>query len=416
MAKRRKSNPRKCLYIKPETGMIHYKKKLPGIDKPLQGSTFTDNWEVARTVLKAVIDQAALQMVGISNIKTLGDLVDDWYTTMKGAVGNDYRDGLKATITSNFGHLFDKPFGYFRTPVVKKLRSEYLTRAKKGVNRSGAKCTPGGANTTFRQFKSLFIYAEDMEYILRVPFRLKKVKIKRRRRPFVRMSQLSAYLAQVDKISRSKSTRLAIRLMIGLGLRRSEVRMARWEWLDWDVMTYTPNGAKSGGDVGLPLMAWLADYLQQMNPEGNLRGLMIKGRTLRPCDEEVRNKNYNPRKTVAKAGENIGIPGLTNHRLRGTFATLLGRAGVPLSVIQLLMRHEDANTTNIYMEKDLDRLEDAALLFQKKLQEVCPGADLVNPVLLKDDPEADEDEDEEQIEEEDEDEDEDDEDGDEEEA
>lgn len=387
MAKRPKNKSRKCLYIKPATGIIHYKKKMPGIEKPLQGSTYTSDWKVAQAVLKAITDQAALLVAGNSDIRTLGDLMADWYTTMNGAVSQRYRDDLKATITTNFGHLFSKPLGYFRTSVVIKLRANYLLRAKKGVNRKGAKCTPGGANTTFRQFKTLFLYAVEMDYLLRVPFRLKKLRIKRKRRPFVRMSQLSAYLAQVDKLSRSKATRLAIRLMIGLGLRLAEVRKARWEWIDWDVRTYTPIDGKSGGDYGLPLMGWVADYLLQMAPEGkNTQGLMIKGRTLIPRDEEERNRFFNPRKTVVKAGENIGIKGLTNHRLRGTLATLLGRAGVPLSLIQVYMRHDDANTTNIYMEKDLDRLEEAALRFQKKLQEVCPGADLVNPVLCMDEP------------------------------
>lgn len=385
MAKPSKRNKYKCLFRKPGSDIIHYKKKLPSLDKPLQGSTHTTDWDVAILVLKAICDQWALQSVGISTIKTLGELVEDWYTTMDGSVSKRYREDLKLTMEVNFGMLFDKPLGYFKTAVVRTLRNIYLNRLVRGVNLSGKKCSKGGANTTFRQLKTIFLYAVEMEYISSVPYRLKRLRKKRHRRPFVRMSQLSSYLGAVDRVGRGKGSPLAIRLMLGLGLRLSEVRAARWEWIDWDVKTYTPDGAKSGGDVGLPIMEWLLEYLRLANPT-KAPGPMIIGRTLKPCAEEERNKNFNPRTTVKKAGLLIEVPGLTNHRLRGTFATLLGRSNVPLSVIQMLMRHEDANTTNLYMEKDLDRLEEATIRFQTKLNEVCPGVDLLRPVFLTDDP------------------------------
>lgn len=39
------------------------------------------------------------------------------------------------------------------------------------------------------------------------------------------------------------------------------------------------------------------------------------------------------------------VKGITPHRLRGTFATLLSEAGVPLQTVQKLMRHKRFITT-----------------------------------------------------------------------
>lgn len=385
MSRRPKGKKYKCLFTKPGSDIIHYKKKFPGYPKPIERSAHTSDWDVAAKILQAVTDHAAIQDVGISEVNTLGELLEDWFQTKEGEVSFEYRQSLKSTVTIHFGHLFDKPLGYFRTAVVRKLRTDYLAKEKIGAIHSHKKNSAGGANTTFRQFRTLFLYALEMDYITRVPFRLKRLRRKKQRRPFVRMSQLAEFLAMADKTARSKSIRLAIRLMLGLGLRLKEVRTARWEWIDWDVRTYTPNGGKSGGDYGLPIMGWLFEYLLRVGGHPGMRGLMIQGRTMKPVSEECRNKTFNPRKTVNKAGHLIGIDGLTNHRLRGTFATLLGRAGVPLSTIQVFMRHEEPTTTNIYMEKDLDRLEEAALRFQAEFQKVCPGVDLVTPVLPNDD-------------------------------
>jgi integrase/recombinase XerC len=46
--------------------------------------------------------------------------------------------------------------------------------------------------------------------------------------------------------------------------------------------------------------------------------------------------------------------GITPHRLRGTFATMLSEAGVPIQPIRKVMRHKSAMTTMAYLEKGLD--------------------------------------------------------------
>jgi integrase len=53
------------------------------------------------------------------------------------------------------------------------------------------------------------------------------------------------------------------------------------------------------------------------------------------------------------------IEGLTPHRLRGTFATLLSERGLPIQTIQRVMRHKDPLTTMRYLEANLSAASDA---------------------------------------------------------
>jgi len=46
--------------------------------------------------------------------------------------------------------------------------------------------------------------------------------------------------------------------------------------------------------------------------------------------------------------------GITPHRLRGAFATMLSEAGVPIQTIQKVTGHQSPITTTVYLEKDID--------------------------------------------------------------
>jgi integrase len=60
------------------------------------------------------------------------------------------------------------------------------------------------------------------------------------------------------------------------------------------------------------------------------------------------------RHAIRAANAACGIEGITSHRLRGTFATLLSEEGVPIQTIQAIMRHKDVKTTMAYLETNHD--------------------------------------------------------------
>ncbi|MES2320828.1 MAG: site-specific integrase [Pseudomonadota bacterium] len=56
------------------------------------------------------------------------------------------------------------------------------------------------------------------------------------------------------------------------------------------------------------------------------------------------------RPAIRSANAACKVTGITPHRLRGTFATLLSEEGVPIQTIQKVMRHKNPMTTMNYLE------------------------------------------------------------------
>jgi integrase len=92
---------------------------------------------------------------------------------------------------------------------------------------------------------------------------------------------------------------------------------------------------------------WLTEYLRRrMKPEG----LIVVS---------PRGGPYAPgatRAVILAASADVGVYGLSPHRIRGSFATRLSVEGVPLPDIQEAMRHKDSKTTLGYIEKDMGRV------------------------------------------------------------
>lgn len=74
------------------------------------------------------------------------------------------------------------------------------------------------------------------------------------------------------------------------------------------------------------------------------------------------------RAVMQQANEKCGIHGLTPHRLRGTYATLLSAIGVPLQEIQSVMRHKQMATTFGYLERNPGRVKEAVDSIGEKMQ------------------------------------------------
>ena len=82
-------------------------------------------------------------------------------------------------------------------------------------------------------------------------------------------------------------------------------------------------------------------------------------------------------------GEAVGVPGVSPHRLRHTFATRLASFDVPVQRIQRLMGHKNLNTTQRYI-----RISDKAVEqdYQRAMVQIERGEVPLSlqPVLLFD--------------------------------
>jgi integrase len=120
--------------------------------------------------------------------------------------------------------------------------------------------------------------------------------------------------------------------------------------VDWERGTYTPGVTKGKEADPVPVPDWLFDYLR---PVGLANGLIVLNTRGRPFSRGF------TRIPMLAANNACGITGLTAHRLRGSFATLMSEQGVPVQTIQRVMRHKDTRTTMFYLETNLDLVVDA---------------------------------------------------------
>ncbi len=184
-----------------------------------------------------------------------------------------------------------------------------------------------------------------------LPFDVPEANVKRKSKPLLPTSKVMEWLEVVDrKARREPSLAMILRLQVGLGLRPSEARSARWEWVDWERATYTPGCTKGGDAVARPVPPWLMAFLvERKRPFGWMvptrRGAMVSA--------------YRLGAVVDVACKAVKIPRLTPHRLRATYATWLSEEGVPIQDIREVLEQKDINTTAVYLGVDLSRVRSA---------------------------------------------------------
>ena len=186
-----------------------------------------------------------------------------------------------------------------------------------------------------------------------VPFNVPEVKVKRRPKPLLPTVKVMDFLARVDRLTlRDPALAMVVRLQLGMGLRPSEARLARWEWVDFERATYTPGDTKGGEAVARPLPPWLlADLKAIARPSGWIV-VTRKGIPVTPT-----RLGY----LLTRACNDLNMGRLTPHRLRHTYATWLAECGTPIQDIQHILGHKDINTTIRYLGVDLSRVQRAQL-------------------------------------------------------
>lgn len=148
--------------------------------------------------------------------------------------------------------------------------------------------------------------------------------------------------------------RLAIGLMMAAGLRREEAASLQFtDIVKQDrryVLNVTGKGAKSRV---VPISDRLAEAIIDWRFLVDAEGLILRslGRNKVP-KESISTIWLN--NIIQKRGKMIGKPDLQPHDLRRTYAELDRRAGVPISQISKLFGHANIETTQEYLNIELD--------------------------------------------------------------
>jgi len=321
----------------------HYCFKVEG--KVFRGSTHVTDHATAEKILADKRREVALSLRGLFHrMPTVRELLAQWLETHRTVFSTKHLVSVEGCM-----RLWVLPSLGDRR--INAVNTQDMLDARQGILDAGR--SPVTANLMVRTVCLLWGFAIKLGYLESRPFQLKQIKVQQKPRPTVPAAALTDYLAEID-CSRNPHVSVMVRIIIGLGLRESEVLGMRWEWFDPGQRTYCVGKSKTKTSRTLPVPQWLWESINRMP------------RALSPWVFPAEDGNpHRPaflRKPLARATRKLGLGRVSAHRLRATFASLHAEFGTPITEIQGMLGHRCIQTTMIYVEQSLEnkrRAQDA---------------------------------------------------------
>lgn len=316
----------------------HYRFQVDGARQ--QRSTGETDRTAAHQVAEEAFAAAKLRARGEEPEPTLAQAFAGWVTAHALRKSASHVRNVEACGRLHLGALADL-----------KLTELTTARVEEGMNAFLEGHAQSTTNQWLTYIRIVCKWAIRRRMIRAMPFDVPEIKIAKAPKTLIPFAKVADWLDQVDALTEHEpAIGLVIRIMIGVGLRIGEAQRARWEWLNLEAETYTPGYTKGGAAVARPVPPWLLEDLRLLaQPMGwmlpTLAGMPVSyGRVAR---------------VIEAACEAVEIPRVTPHRLRGTYATWLHREGCQLLEIQKALEHKDSETTQGYIEVDLQNVAQA---------------------------------------------------------
>ena len=318
-----------------EGKIYHYRFSVDG--KRRQRSTRETSLSKAQKVTTEAYDAAQLRRRGEEPEPTLHGLVVLWVEKHTGRKSQSHVDAIERFGRLHLGKLAKLRLAAVSIAKVEDALLEHLTTH-----------AMSSTNQWLAYLRLVFKWAVRRKMIRFVPWEVSKTKVQKKPKRRLPVAKTTPFLEVVDQLTAQEpAIALAIRIMVGLGLRGEEARDAQWEWFDRDRSTYTPGDTKGLEAVPRPVPDWMMGILV---PLAQVEGPMVPtvdGRRITPGRIQ---------RVMDAACATVAIPRLTGHRLRGTYATLLSEDGVPIQDIMTVLGQKDVRTTMVYLEKDMSRV------------------------------------------------------------
>lgn len=220
----------------------------------------------------------------------------------------------------------------------------------------------GGKRHLCRTLDALMNRAIHRKYILDLPYKLREISVDEIQWTVLTREQVGLFLALTSSISTRDypweqiQVAIAIHMMLLLGLRESEATKAQWHQAIWGTNLFIPTDTKNFKVQPLPMGKLMRKVLEEYWEKcGKPRTGLMFPMLPRPYEigTDIPKDRQFPKgwtyRTVNKIGDEMGLVGLTPHRLRNTFATLHYEMGTDLLTLRRLLRHHSLATTEKYI-------------------------------------------------------------------
>lgn len=311
----------------------HFRFQIDG--RRTQRSTREVTRRRAQEVAERAYEAALARSRGDEPCPTLSELVVLWVDAHQQTSSAAHLRSLETFGRCHLYDLADLLICDLTTAAVEEARARHLEDH-----------APASANHWLANLSLLVNWAKRRRMIREKSWEVRPLKVQKKPRVQLPLGAVQRYLRKFDQTC-APGLRTAVRLAIGMGLREMEALRARFEWIDWERKTYTPGETKGREAKPMPIPGWLFDYLKGLP---NRRGWVCPRGDGRPYAEG------RLREAMKQVNRATKMPNLTPHRLRGTYATALLEAGVPLPDVQQALRHKDIKTTLAYTETDMRRV------------------------------------------------------------
>ena len=317
--------------------VYHYCFRVNGTQ--YKGSTRATDRATAEEVLANLRKAALLGPQAVPEpTPTLQALVESWLTSHRATFSRRHIELVescaKVWLVPAMG---ERLVSRVSTQAVLDLRAKMLEMGR----------SPATVNLMLRNLNLLMSYAMRLGHIEKKPYTVAPLRLQKKPRPTIPAERVQEFLTKLDGATLDPLKRAALRVMVGLGMRASEVAGMRWAWIDIANQSYQIWVSKGREPRVLPIPDWVWSHLVALP------------KTLSPWifprpDGGPHNRNWlrlTLQKVVSKMGLSIH---LSQHRLRASFATLHSESGTPVTDIKAMLGHQNLATTLIYIEGTLE--------------------------------------------------------------
>lgn len=259
-------------------------------------------------------------------------------------------ENMKETTSYNYRLLFRRMGEYFNKPISTITTIDlrvFLAREYAG-NR------PNSLNSKVWELKAFFQWMQDEGYIVQNPARnLKEIKESYRRRGHIPQEDIEKMREQCKTI-REKAL---FEFLLSTGCRVGEVSGATTDKIDWQNNSITVIGKEDKERIvmfSIRARLFLTKYLTDRQN----KGILSKSLFISSKKPYLALGSRSIEKEVADLAERAGITyDVFPHLFRHTFATNGVDHGVPVHIMQQMLGHASADTTQVYYDLDEDSIK-----------------------------------------------------------